>query len=126
MARKTVDIVLAALRSSDGFISAQEVHQRATDLGDRIGLATVYRALRLLVATDQVDALYGDDGAARYRYCGNEHHHHLVCRQCNFTVEIEAAVVEEWAARLAGDQGFSDLHHVLEVSGVCAACRSSI
>lgn len=125
MARKSREIVLAALRSSDGFATAQSVHGRAVALGDPIGLATVYRTLRQLADDDLIDQMFGDDGQVQYRFCAGEHHHHLTCRQCSATIEIEADAVEVWSHELASRFGFSDVRHVLELSGVCPACQSN-
>ena len=48
-----------------------------------------------------------------YRRCSTpRHHHHLVCRECGKTVEVEGpAVVESWAARVAAEHGYSDVSH---------------
>jgi Fur family ferric uptake transcriptional regulator len=41
---------------------------------------------------------------------------------CRRTVEIDNAAVERWARRVAGDHGFTDVDHVVEVFGTCPAC----
>ena len=66
------------------------------------------------------------DGASLYRACtpGAHHHHHLVCRVCGRTVEIEADGVEDWAKSVAAQHGFSEPSHVVDVFGVCGDCRS--
>jgi Fur family ferric uptake transcriptional regulator len=114
--------VEALLRSDEGFLSAQEVYGRLRAEGNRIGLATVYRALQSLVEDDEVDVLRRDDGEAVYRRCSTGHHHHLVCRGCGHTVEVEGRVVERWADRIAAEHGFDEVDHVLEVFGTCASC----
>jgi Fur family transcriptional regulator, ferric uptake regulator len=61
-----------------------------------------------------------------YRLCGAaRHHHHLVCRVCGRTEEIEGREVERWTAKVAAEHGFSDVAHVVELLGVCAGCRST-
>lgn len=105
------------------FRSAQELHAQLQSEGDRIGLATVYRALGRLADTDQVDVLVAPDGEARYRLCrSEEHHHHLVCRSCGTTVEVAAPQVEAWARSVATDAGFTDVSHTVEVFGLCPRC----
>ena len=86
---KSATRVLKTLEQAGGFASAQEVHQLITRQGDRIGLTTIYRALQNLQKENLVDLLRRDDGEAIYRLCGDAHHHHLVCRNCGRTVEIE-------------------------------------
>ena len=81
--------LIAVLERTGGFASAQELHQILRREGDGIGLTTVYRALQSLVDDKIVDLLRREDGEAIYRLCGDTHHHHLVCKSCGDTVEIE-------------------------------------
>jgi Fur family ferric uptake transcriptional regulator len=69
-----------------------------------------------------VDVLRTDDGEATYRACSAGHHHHLVCRHCSRTVEVEGRAVETWADRVAREHGFVDVAHTVEVFGTCPAC----
>lgn len=109
-------------RSSD-FRSAQDIHAAVRASGSSVGLATVYRALQTLVDTQQADMLRGENGEARYRACGESHHHHLVCRSCGTTVEVRGPAVERWADDTAAQHGFSDVSHTLELFGTCSTCR---
>lgn len=112
--------VEAVLRETDDFISAQALHARLRDAGDTVGLATVYRTLNAMTEDQRVDMLRVDDGEARYRLCTSDaHHHHLVCRECGRTVEIEGPAVESWADKVAAEHGFTDVSHTLEVFGTC-------
>jgi Fur family ferric uptake transcriptional regulator len=115
--------VAAALASLDGFTSAQALHDVLRAQGDQVGLTTVYRHLQALSDAGEVDVLRTDDGEVVYRRCdGEDHHHHLVCRECGATVEVSGPAVEAWAAAVAAEHGFVDVSHTLEVFGVCASC----
>jgi Fur family ferric uptake transcriptional regulator len=115
--------VVAALEASDDFRTAQAIHDDLRRGGDSVGLATVYRTLQALVETDEVDVVRTDGGEAAYRRCRSTHHHHLVCRVCGRTVEIEGPAVEQWADAVATTHGYSDVKHTLELFGLCPACR---
>jgi Fur family ferric uptake transcriptional regulator len=114
--------VLEALGSVDDFRSAQEVHEILSSSGSSVGLATVYRTLQLYADTGDVDVLRREDGEAIYRRCSETHHHHLVCRSCGATVEVEGPTVERWTTAMAADHGFTDVSHTLEIFGTCANC----
>ncbi len=101
------------------------MHARLRDAGEGVGLATVYRTLQAMVEAGTVDVLRTDDGEAVYRACSTHHHHHLVCRSCGRTVEVEGPAVETWADRVAGDHGFSDVTHTIEIFGTCADCAAA-
>ena len=107
---------------SDEFRSAQEVHASLVAGGDKIGLATVYRTLQAMVDEEALDSLRTDDGEIVYRRCSTGHHHHLVCRDCGRTVEVEGPAVERWADKVSAEHGFSDVSHTLELFGRCGDC----
>ena len=107
---------------SEEFRSAQEVHASLVASGDKIGLATVYRTLQAMVDEGALDSLRTGDGEQVYRRCSTGHHHHLVCRDCGRTVEVEGPAVERWADAVSAEHGFTDVAHTLELFGRCAAC----
>jgi Fur family ferric uptake transcriptional regulator len=118
-------VVLAALQASDAFRSAQDLHTELRHQGQRIGLATVYRHLQVLTEQGEVDQTRTDDGEIVYRRCDTtSHHHHLVCRHCGRTVEVEGPEVERWTQAVAAEHGFTDVDHTLEILGTCTRCAS--
>jgi Fur family ferric uptake transcriptional regulator len=116
--------VEALLVNIDDFTSAQDLHARLRAQGEGVGLATVYRTLAAMAADGGVDMMRTSDGEAVYRRCSNGHHHHLVCRQCGRTVEVEGPAVESWTDKISAENGFSDVHHTLEIFGLCSHCGS--
>ncbi|GAB3400144.1 transcriptional repressor [Schumannella luteola] len=118
------EAVRGALGDREGFVSAQALHSGLRDQGSTIGLATVYRALADLESTGEADSLQ-QEGEALYRACTpGKHHHHLICRNCGATVEIEADEVETWAHQVAAKHGFTQPEHVVDVFGLCADCTA--
>jgi len=117
--------VSAILDEADAFLSAQDLHARLRARGDSVGLATVYRALQALAEDGDVDVLRTGEGEAVYRRCSTGHHHHLVCRRCGSTVEVEGPAVESWARKTGAEHGFTAVEHVVEVFGVCASCSAA-
>ena len=116
--------VSAALDEIEDFRSAQELHDMLKHRGDSVGLTTVYRTLQSLADAGEVDVLRTSDGEAVYRRCSSGHHHHLVCRSCGSTVEVEGPAVERWANSIAAEHGFSDIAHTLEIFGTCGDCAA--
>jgi Fur family ferric uptake transcriptional regulator len=115
--------VLEELGRERNDATAQELHRRLNAAGDRIGLATVYRALGTLADAGVVDTLVHDSTETCYRLCAAEHHHHLVCSSCHRVVELTDCGIEPWIAKAARRSGFEATEHRLEVTGLCAACR---
>lgn len=116
--------VLGLLDRQSDFRSAQQIHDDLEERGAHVALATVYRTLQFLVESGQVDALR-HDGEITYRKCRRAvHHHHLVCRNCGLTVELQGDVVETWARDLAAANGFVQVEHTLEFFGLCQECAA--
>ena len=116
------EAVREALGTSEGFVSAQSLHSNLRDSGSAIGLATVYRALADLATEGEADSLQ-QEGESLYRACTpGSHHHHLICRNCGLTVQIEADAVETWAQQVAAEHGFTQPNHIVDVFGLCADC----
>ena len=119
----TKDAVRHALGEAVGFVSAQQLHHVLHAHGSTIGLATVYRALADLAANQDADSITSTDGQTLFRACTTNHHHHLICRECGRTVEIDADQVEAWAKAIGVANGFTDVSHTIELFGLCETCR---
>jgi Fur family ferric uptake transcriptional regulator len=119
--RAAVEAVLADI---DDFLSAQDLHARLRTRGQSVGLATVYRTLQAMATDGDVDMMRTGEGEAVYRQCSSgSHHHHLVCRSCGRTVEVEGPAVERWADKIGAENDFSDVVHTLEIVGTCSDCQ---
>ena len=118
------EAVRDALERTDGFVSAQALHASLRGTGSEVGLATVYRALADLESEGEADSLV-QEGESLYRACTpGSHHHHLICRSCGDTRELEASIVEQWASNVGAEHGYSDIDHVVDLFGVCGRCRA--
>jgi Fur family transcriptional regulator, ferric uptake regulator len=108
-----------------GFRSAQDIHAELRHRGERIGLTTVYRQLQVLSEDGAVDALRDETGETLYRRCDTStHHHHVTCRSCGRSVEVEGPAIEHWAERVAAEAGFTDIDHTVEIFGLCPDCAA--
>ena len=114
--------IAAVMETFDDFRSAQEIHALLSEQGDQVGLSTVYRTLQALADSGEIDSLRTESGESIYRRCSGTHHHHLVCRSCGATVEVEGPAVEKWTRSVAAAHGYSEVSHTLEIFGTCNAC----
>lgn len=112
----------AVLRTAEGFRTAQDLYGELRNRGSSVGLTTVYRHLRVLADAGEIDVVHRPDGEAQYRLClpaESDHHHHLVCRVCGRSVEVEGPEVETWAEQVAAAAGYTEVSHTVEVFGLC-------
>jgi Fur family transcriptional regulator, ferric uptake regulator len=111
-------IVEQFLRTQD-HISIDELLARVRKRHPRVGYATVYRTLKLLVDGGlAVERQFGD-GQARFEVVG-EHHDHLICTSCGLILEFEDHEIEELQEKIALRLGgFTVLRHRHELYGLC-------
>ena len=108
-------IIKATMEELGDFISAQDLH---LTLANR-----TYRVLQSLANAGELDSVKGIEGETLYRHCRvKDHHHHLLCRRCGTAIELEAPALEDWALAMGKQHGFSELEHVVEVTGYCPDC----
>lgn len=116
--------ITVALTSQENFRSAQEIHSLLNANGETIGLSTVYRNLTEMFEARDVDMIIGADGESQYRLCSNGHHHHLTCTKCGLAIEITGEALEVWAKQIGIDNGFTEIAHTLEITGICRSCKN--
>ena len=117
-------IVAEALARERTAVSAQELHERIRQRHERIGLATVYRALEAQVADGTATRLERPGHVYVYAACAPEHHHHLVCTGCQRVEDVAEEVVRPMLRSVRSRHGFQVDHAQLDLYGLCARCRS--
>lgn len=119
------DAVLRSLNDHTGFISAQALYSRLRTSGEPIGLSTVYRVLHALADVGLVDILRASSATSGQLFRlrpTDGHQHYLICRRCDHSVTISSTTIEQWVTDVGLKHDFTDVHHVIELSGVCADC----
>jgi Fur family ferric uptake transcriptional regulator len=115
------DVVLSAERH----ISAEEVARALGARGTRVGTATVYRTLDVLVESGLVVERDLGEGFLRYEPAREEPvHDYLHCMACGAVEEFHDDAVESLSDGIAARHGFSHDHSRLVIQGFCRACRS--
>ena len=118
--------IASALFFSDEHLSAEGIESALRDDGVRVGKATIYRTLDLLVRAALIAEHDFGDGFKRYEARGvTSHHEHLICLECGKVVEFSSERVERMNALIADEHAFRHHHHRLAIYGVCHACQDS-
>ncbi len=118
---KQRDVIVETFFRLDKHITADELLEHVREDLPRIGYATVYRTLKLLV--DQNFALPKDfgDGQTRYDPLHNQdpQHDHIICVDCREIVEFTDSVIDERLEALADDHQYSIRRKELELYAEC-------
>lgn len=111
---------------SDGHLSIDEVLALVRKRDPKVGYATVYRTMKLLVQSGVASARQFGDTATRFEIAhGDEHHDHLICVECGAIIEFEDAGIERLQDAVAERHGFKLQRHKHELYGVCRDCQSA-
>ena len=103
-----------------GHISVEELLAEVKKVNPRIGYATVYRTLHLLVDSGLVEERRFGDGLARYEgHSEVEHHDHMICLECGEIFEFYNPRLEALQEQLADENEFQIYRHRLELYGAC-------
>ena len=112
---------------STGHLSVDQIEQKLRESGERIGKATVYRTLELLVRSSLVEEHDFGEGFKRYehRLSRDPVHAHLVCTETGKILEFRSPDVERIVREVALEHGFRPTHHKLVIFGLSREARDS-
>ena len=121
------EAVAQVVFSSNGHLSVEEIEQRLRQGEERIGKATIYRTLDLLVKSKLVEEHDFGEGFKRYehRLSRQPVHEHLICVECGTVIEFRSDEVQRIEQRVLSEHGFEPTRHRLEIYGLCRDCRSA-
>ncbi|MBF2008036.1 MAG: transcriptional repressor [Chlorogloeopsis fritschii C42_A2020_084] len=117
--------ILEFLEKLESPISAQDLYVQLRSSHQRLGLATVYRALEVLKLRGLVQSRTSVKGESQYSLV-QQHQHHVVCLQCGKSIPVEACPVCELETQLRQSLSFKIYYHTLEFFGLCAPCQLEV
>ena len=115
---------LAVLRavSERPHSSADEIHAIVTAELGTISKQAVYDALAALTDKGLVRRIQPAGSSARYETRAGDNHHHLICRTCGRTVDVDCAVGDTPCLTAADDSGFEIDEAEVVYWGRCPEC----
>lgn len=109
-------------QSRNRHLSAEDVYKALLELGDDVGLATVYRVLTQFEAVKLVLRHNFEGGHSVFELSHGDHHDHLVCLKCGSVEEFVDEIIEQRQKAIAEHAHFKMTDHALNIYGVCAQC----
>jgi Fur family ferric uptake transcriptional regulator len=107
-------------------MSAEEVYKSLLELGEDVGLATVYRVLTQFETAGLVVRHHFEGGLSVFELQEGCHHDHIVCVKCGRIEEFVDEVIEERQRVIAQQRDFEITDHYLYIYGVCQECQKKI
>lgn len=116
------EFIIHVLESSKGPLTPQEILEKSQHESQNIGIATIYRTLKLLTETKQIIMVSLPDGQTRYEMAHLDHHHHFKCRVCEQIFDLEHCPIQI-GRNLQLPEGFVLEGHEITLFGVCKICK---
>lgn len=113
-------------QSSAHHLSAEDVYKALLELGEDVGLATVYRVLTQFEAAGLIHRHNFEGGFSVFELSQGEHHDHLVCVQCGLVEEFVDEIIEQRQKIIAANARFQMTDHALNIYGLCSVCQGSL
>lgn len=118
--------VLRLVWDSHKPVGAYDILDSLKQDGKKAAPPTVYRALDFLIDADLVHRL---DSLNAFVGCPDPSSSHrgqfLICRGCRTVAELDDAKINSLVQDIAADLGFSAEQQMLEIQGLCQACREA-
>ena len=115
-------LLLFLLQNEAKAMTAEELHALASARLP-MNLSTVYRTLNTLTEKGILLKSIRKDGKAYFSLSEINHHHHLICTNCQKTIPIDICPVGELEEDLAEKTGFTITNHSLQFFGICPDCN---
>jgi Fur family ferric uptake transcriptional regulator len=117
------ELVWGILMESKGHPSVEEIRDRLLAKGQRIGIATIYRTLKILLTAGMIRQSKLN-GMTRYEAVVKEPNHlHFICNVCKRTVEFPSAQIEDLLRKVTAEYRFQERYSRYMILGVCRACQ---
>jgi Fur family ferric uptake transcriptional regulator len=113
------DAIQQAIATAGQPLLPHEILAIAQTAHPSLGIATVYRNLKMLVDSGDVQPVELPGEAARYEHAHQDHHHHFRCNTCQQVFDVHGCPghLNRFAPK-----GFEVERHELTLYGTCAAC----
>lgn len=122
---KRRDLIFNYITQIQGHFTADEIYQALFKIDPGIGIATVYRTIRLLVSCGiLLEHTFGEKkGFFEINDINSQHHDHLICLACGKIIEFNYDIIEDEKLRVAERYQFKINSHKLEIYGLCSQCQ---
>lgn len=114
------DVISRLLEEAPGPLAVGDIHERARAELPRLGIATVYRTLKLLTEQHRIHPVLLD-GETLYEATGKGHHHHFSCTRCGKVFTLHTCPVALPSGTVYPG-GFIVEAHEVTLYGHCPAC----
>ena len=116
-------LILKVFLQLEGHVAIADLHKKIRSEDPTIGIATLYRTMKLLIDARLVEMHTFNERTTYERIYQVNHHDHLICQICGKTVEFEHPLIEKYQIEVCEHHGFDLKSHKMELFGFCNECQ---
>ncbi len=122
---KQREVIFETLLNSDKHLNAEDLYNIVSEKypDEKIGIATVYRALSFLEESQLISSISLDKDGKKFESTSKEHHDHIICTKCNKIIEFVDNDIEKKQEEVADKYNFKLLNHTMYLYGICKDCQ---
>ena len=107
--------------------SVEDIEAKLRVRSEKIGKATIYRTLEMLVKSGLVAEHDFGEGFKRYEHLFGQApvREHLVCTECGKVAAIDSPELQRVQHEVAQRQGFLTARYRLAIYGICKDCQAA-
>ena len=114
------EIIFDIIKDAHGPVTVNEILDEAVSRGIQVGIATVYRTVKLLLNSEKIRSVTLPDGQSRYESAELKHHHHFHCTDCGTVIDIHQCCMHLHDDEI---EGHLIKIHEITLFGLCKNCR---
>ena len=116
--------IIDLLAHSEQLLSAQDIYDILKKKKINVNLSTVYRTLDKLTESHIINRVdIEKEKQTLYEFNREEHHHFLICKECNKIETIYHCPLHDYEEELMKASGFIITSHKIEFYGLCKECQ---
>ena len=119
-------LILEAIAFQVGWhVHPKDVYSYVKDKDDNIGMATVYRTLKMLEDMDLLNKVYmmGKQDVTPYNHGA---HYHLICLRCGNISDVKDDILFGLSKKVKQSYGFETTQVKMTFYGMCADCKDTV
>ena len=117
--------ILKTFMKARSHLAIDDLYNVVRKKNPRIGLATVYRTMRVICDCGLAREVDFGDGVRRFEHkYQHQHHHHLVCIKCGRVIEVTSNQIESLQKKLAKQHNFAPTRDTMKIFGLCSKCKN--
>lgn len=124
LSSKQREQVLETFMKARSHLAIDDLYNAVRKKNPKIGLATVYRTMRVICDCGLAGEVDFGDGVRRFEHkYQRQHHHHLVCIKCGKVIEVASSEIERLQKKLAKQHNFAPTKDTMKIFGICSKCK---